>query len=174
MLPTLKFLIWQNQNRKYGIMANKKNTASQVRTAVEKVITDMGYKLWDVTLYKEGPELILEISIDKEGGISIDDCSIVTRAVDPIIDELDPIEDVYSLLVSSAGSERDLRTPEHLEYAVNNNLTVHVKLFTAFEGAKEYEGKLKSHDSDIIRIAQTEKEINIPKKIISKITARTA
>ncbi len=154
-------------------MANKKNIATQVRDAVEKVITDLGYTLWDVTIYKEGPELILEIAVDKEGGVSIDDCSIVTKAVDPIIDKLDPIEDEYSLLVSSAGSERELRTPFHLEYAMQKNLTVHAKLFTSFEGAKEYEGKLKSFDSDIISIAQNEKAVDIPKKIISKIIART-
>ena len=155
------------------MMANKKNIASQVRDAVEKVITDLGYKLWDVTLYKEGPELLLEISVDKDGGVTIDDCSIVTKAVDPIIDKLDPIEGEYSLLVSSAGSERELRTPDHMDYAIDKNLTVHLKLFTAFEGAKEYEGKLKSHDSDIISIARDDKEMNIPKKIVSKITART-
>lgn len=154
-------------------MANKKNIATQVKDAVDKTITDLGYTLWDVTLYKEGPELILEISVDKDGGVSIDDCSIVTKAVDPIIDALDPIEDEYSLLVSSAGSERELRTPAHLEYALQKALTVHIKLFTAFEGAKEYEGKLKSFDSDIISIARDEKAIDIPKKMISKITART-
>jgi ribosome maturation factor RimP len=152
-------------------MANKKNIASKVKDAVEKVITDLGYALWDVTLYKEGPELLLEISIDKDGGVTIEDCSIVTKAVDPIIDALDPIEDEYSLLVSSAGSDRELRTPEHMDYAMHKNLTVHLKLFTAFEGAKEYEGKLNSHNSDIISIDVNEKVLEIPKKIISKITA---
>lgn len=152
-------------------MANKKNIASQVKDAVEKVITDLGYTLWDVTLYKEGPELILEIAIDKDGGVTIDDCSIVTKAIDPIIDELDPIEDEYSLLVSSPGSERELRTPLHMEYALKNNLTVHLKLFAAFEGAKEYEGKLKSHDGDIICIVQADREVHVPKKMVSKITA---
>lgn len=152
-------------------MANKKNIASKVKNAVEKVITDLGYELWDVTLYKEGPEWILEISVDKDGGVTIDDCSVVTQAVDPIIDELDPIDEEYSLLVSSAGYERELRTPEHFDFAMHKNLTVHLKLFTAFEGAKEYQGKLKSHDSDIISIAQDEKVVDIPKKLVSKITA---
>jgi ribosome maturation factor RimP len=152
-------------------MANKKNTASQVRNAVEKVISDMGYSLWDVTLYKEGPELILEIAIDKKGGVSIDDCSLITKAVDPIIDELDPIEEGYSLLVSSAGSSREIRTPEHLNYAASEKLDVDVRLFTAFEGIKEYGGKIKSFDSEFMIIEQAESEIKLPRKLISKITA---
>jgi len=154
-------------------MANKKNIATKVRNAVEKTITDLGYTLWDVTFYKEGPEWILEISVDKDGGVTLDDCGVVTKAVDPIIDELDPIDDEYSLLVSSAGSERELRTPDHYDFAVLKNHTVNLKLFTAFEGAKEYEGKIKCHDSDIISIEQAEKVIDIPKKLISKITAVT-
>ena len=67
-------------------MADRKtNIASKVRNAVEGVITEAGYSLWDVAYYKEGPEMILEISIDTVGGISINDCSEITRLIDPII-----------------------------------------------------------------------------------------
>ena len=72
---------------------NLKNVASKVRALVEEPIINAGYSLWDVSYYKEGPEMILEISIDKQGGISINDCSEVTRLIDPMIDELDPIEE---------------------------------------------------------------------------------
>ncbi|HBR31290.1 MAG TPA: ribosome maturation factor, partial [Clostridiales bacterium] len=68
-------------------MSNKKqNTASQVRALVEKPISEMGFSLWDVAYYKEGAELILEVSVDKKGGISLDDCSDITKKIEPIID----------------------------------------------------------------------------------------
>lgn len=152
-------------------MSNKKpNIASQIRTLVEKPITDMGYSLWDVTYYKEGAELTLEIAVDKKGGMSLDDCSLITNKIEPLIDELDPIQEAYCLMVSSAGCDRELHNDVHIESAKSGNLPVTFKLFSVFEGKKEYYGNIKSFDNDIITI-ESDKEISLPRKLISKMTA---
>lgn len=155
-------------------MAKKKqNVASQVRELIEKPVTDIGYTIWDVVYYKEGAELILEVMIDKNNGVSIDDCSIVTRAIEPLIDELDPVNEAYCLMVSSAGSDRALNNTDHIEFAMNEKLPVIFKLFSAFESKKEFSGTIKCFDTDTVTIIQPENdsEIILPKKLISKMTA---
>lgn len=153
----------------------KQNIASKVRNLVENVITDMGYTLWDVTYYKEGADMILEISVDKNAGVSLDDCSKITKTVEPLIDELDPIQGSYCLMVSSAGTDRELRTIDHIKYAIEKKLPVVIKLFSAFEGEKKFSGSIKYADKDNITIIrdQIENEIVLPKKLISKITTFT-
>ncbi len=153
-------------------MADKKtNIAAKVRNAVENVITDAGYKLWDVAYYKEGPEMILEISIDKAGGISINDCSAVTRLVEPIIDELDPIEEAYCLQVASAGLVRPLDKDEHIRFACDNRLNVTVGLYVAVDGSKEFSGVIESFDDDSITLISNGVEHKFAMKQISKINA---
>lgn len=153
-------------------MADKKtNIASKVRDAVEAVITDAGYILWDVAYYKEGPEMILEISIDKQGGISINDCSAVTRLIEPIIDELDPIEESYCLQVASAGTVRPLNKEEHIEFAYNGGLHVNIGLYVAVDGSKEYRGVIGSYDDESINLICEGVERRFEKKQIAKINA---
>ena len=86
-----------------------------VKALIEKAVTDAGYELWDVDYVKEGTDYNLVITIDKKPLVTISDCEKVTRLIDPILDEADPIPDSYYLEVSSAGSERDLKRPEHFE-----------------------------------------------------------
>ncbi|PKM62572.1 MAG: ribosome maturation factor [Firmicutes bacterium HGW-Firmicutes-21] len=154
-------------------MSKKLNIASLVRSIVEKPINDLGLDIWDVTLYKEGAELTLEVALDKEGGVSIEDCSKTTKLIEPLIDELNPIEEGYYLMVSSAGVDRELRTAEHIEYAIKASLPVTFKLFSAFEGKKEYSGIIAVVDSDTITMRQsgTESETVLPKKLVAKMTA---
>ncbi len=153
-------------------MADKKtNIAAKVRAAVENVITEAGYKLWDVAYYKEGPEMILEISIDSAGGISINDCSAVTRLIEPIIDELDPIEEAYCLQVASAGLVRPLNKDEHIRFACDNRLNVTLGLYVAVDGSKEFNGIIDSFDNDSINFISNGKEYKFEMKQISKINA---
>lgn len=70
-----------------------------------------GCSLWDVEYVKEGGDWFLRLYIDKEGGVDINDCEAISRAVDPILDEKDPIPDSYSFEVCSAGLERELEAP---------------------------------------------------------------
>ena len=155
-------------------MAKKDNIASRVKEAVLPLVEGAGYTLWDVTFYKEVAEYILEISIDKEGGISTDDCSVVTKLVDPIIEEIDPVEDAYCLMVSGAGSYRDLVLPMHYEYALSNGLDVEIRTFAALEGRKLFEGKLVAFDEGSVTILDCGKELCLDKKQIAKCTSLPA
>ncbi len=114
--------------------------ASAVKELVRDEIHSLGYDIWDVEYVKEGASWYLRITIDKEGGISIDDCERVNRAIDPIIDKADPIEDSYYLEVSSTGIERVLRTREHFEKCVGEK--VRIKLFDPIDSKKVIVGRI--------------------------------
>ena len=92
-------------------MANKKNgSVADVVTALALPIAEeLGYSIWDVEYVREGADYYLRITIDNEEGITIDDCEAFSRAIDPILDEADPITDSYHLEVSSPGIERDIK-----------------------------------------------------------------
>ena len=153
-------------------MADRKtNIASKVKSAVENVIIDAGYSLWDVAYYKEGPEMILEISIDKAGGISINDCSAVTKLIEPIIDDLDPIEESYCLQVASAGMVRPLDKDEHIRFAFDNQLNVNLGLYVAVDGKKEFNGVIESFDDEGITLTADGVSYTFTKKQIAKINA---
>ena len=151
--------------------SNLKNVASKVRALVEEPIINACYSLWDVSYYKEGPEMILEISIDKQGGISINDCSEITRLIEPMIDELDPIEESYCLQVSSAGTVRPLDRDEHIKFAMDNKLDVTLGLYVAVDGSKEYVGVIESFDGESIVLNSEGTARTFNKKQISKINA---
>lgn len=148
-----------------------KNIAGRVREAIESLIEEAGYILWDVTYYKEVAEMTLEVSIDKEGGIGTDDCEAVSHIVNPILDEMDPIEESYSLLVSSAGSIRDLRLPMHFEYALANQFPVTVKTFVAVDGKKQFEGVLLAYGEDSVTLQTESGNLTFDSKQIGRITA---
>ncbi len=127
----------------------KKNVRDTVREAIEPTVTELGYRIWDVTYSKVGADYHLEITIDSDDGIGIDDCEKVHRAIDPIIDECDPVEDFYYLDVSSPGVERELRTEEHISLSVGE--LVEAKLFAAREGKKSFIGELVGLvDGDVV------------------------
>ena len=111
-----------------------------VRAIAEPLAEELGYFLWDVEYVKEGARRVLRITIDSEEGITIDDCEKMHRAIDPVLDEADPIEEAYYLEVSSPGVERELRTAEHL-YACEG-WNVEVKLYAPLNGSKLYRGIL--------------------------------
>ncbi len=146
----------------------KKNTASTVRELVEPIVTELGYMLWDVEYVKEGAEMVLRITIDKEDGIGIDDCERVHRAIDPAIDEADPIENAYRLEVSSPGVERALTRNEHFDFCLG--VEVEAKLYAAFNGMKSVRGILNDNYDDSIVIVCGDDAYEIEKKAISKIT----
>ena len=150
-------------------MAQKKNTAERVRELIEPTVNELGYKVWDVDYSKIGTERHLEITIDSEKGIDINDCERVHRVIEVIIDEADPIEEMYYLDVSSPGLERVIRTKEHFERCIGE--TVELKLFAAINGKKSVIGELTAYDSETDSVKITEKngtEIIIERKQISK------
>ena len=147
----------------------KKNTASAVRELIEDTVRGLGFTLWDVTYEKDGRDYNLVVSIDKDSGVSIEDCKTVTDAVEPIIDEADPIENSYCLEVSSAGVYRVLRTDAHLEYAVSHGRPVTASAYTAVFGrSKTHVGKITGFDSEKIYF---DNNISADRKSISRLEA---
>lgn len=124
----------------------KSGIAAKVSTFIEPEVVRLGYTLWDLEYVKEGAGYILRVTIDSPNGIYIEDCEKVHRAIDPLLDEHDPIEDSYSLEVSSPGIERELKTEAHLKACMGERVTA--KLFCAIEGKKHHEGKLVGYDSE--------------------------
>ena len=121
--------------------------ADKVYDLVKDTVESCGVTLWDVRFVKEGASHYLRIFIDKEDGISINDCTDVSHAIDPVIDEADPIDGSYYLEVCSPGIDRELSRPHHFCYAMGKEITV--KLFKAIDGKKEFTGALKAYDGNL-------------------------
>lgn len=128
----------------------KKSVAETVAELLRPTVEELGYVLWDVSYAKIGTEYHLEITIDSEEGISITDCEQVHRAIDPILDEADPIEGSYRLEVSSPGIERELRTDAHLEASIG--LVAELKFFAAQNGSKSLVGAISAFDAQSITV----------------------
>lgn len=152
-------------------MANKKNgsVADIVTSLAVPLAEELGYSLWDVEYVREGAEYYLRITIDSEEGITIDDCETFSRAIDPILDEADPIADSYHLEVSSPGVERDIKTPEHIAYCLGE--TVEARLFAPLEGSRVHRGTLQGLDEEgNVLLAIGENTLAIPRSAISRMT----
>lgn len=119
---------------------NNKGVVGAVTAIAEPLVTSLGYFLWDVEYVKEGADMFLRITIDNEEGITIEDCEKVHRAIDPLLDEADPIEEAYHLEISSPGIERDLRTDMQINACVDWD--VEVRLYAPIDGAKSFRGVL--------------------------------
>ena len=150
-----------------GKRVMKKSIKETVREAIEPTVTELGYRIWDVTYSKIGADYHLEITIDNDEGIGISDCEKVHRAIDPILDECDPIESFYYLEVSSPGAERDIRTDEHIEACKGEK--IEAKLFTAKNGIKSVVGELIGLVDGKVVIGTQEGEITLERSEISKM-----
>ena len=109
-----------------------------------------GCELWDVEYVKEAGAWYLRVYIDREGGVSINDCEAVSRELDPLLDEADPISGSYTFEVSSAGAERQLKRPSDFERFIGH--LVEVKLYRAVVGRKSYVGDLAAYDDGAVEI----------------------
>ena len=146
----------------------KKSVKETVKEAILPTVTELGYRIWDVTYSKVGADYHLEITIDNDEGININDCEKVHRAIDPIIDECDPIENFYYLDVSSPGLERELRTEEHITLSIGSK--VEAKLFAAKDGTKSVVGVLEAYGDGAVTIVTQNGSVNLEKNEISKLT----
>ena len=145
----------------------KKNVRETVREAIEETVVGLGYRIWDVTYSKIGADYHLEITIDNDEGINIEDCERVHRAIDPILDECDPIEGFYYLEVSSPGIERELRCDEHITASIGRE--VEAKLFAAKDGRKSFVGVLLGYSDGVVTLGLDEGEIALLRSDISKL-----
>ncbi len=128
------------------------NAAERVYSLIEETVKAEGVSLWDVRFLKEGASWYLRVFIDKENGIGIDDCTAVSHAIDPIIDEADPIDKAYYLEVCSCGVERELVRDWHYEWAVGK--AVKIRLYKALDGTKEFSGTLKAVGDTVVLITE--------------------
>ena len=134
-----------------------KNIAEAVRELVAPVAAELGLLLWDVEFVKEGARRILRVTIDHEDGITIDDCERMHRAIDPVLDEADPIDTAYDLEVSSPGIERDLRTDAHILASVDE--VVDLRFFAPVDGKKTVRGILAGLDGNGSVLVEVEGEL---------------
>lgn len=144
-------------------MKSAKSIVGALYPVIEQTASELGYSIWDVEYVKEGSEWYLRITIDSENGIDIEDCEKMSRAIDPILDEVNVIEDAYHLEVSSPGIERDIKTDYHMDVCRGERVVV--KLYAPINGAKSYVGVLNGYDEENVFID----EMQIPKKAIAKM-----
>ncbi|MBO4432966.1 MAG: ribosome maturation factor RimP [Clostridia bacterium] len=137
----------------------------KVYEIIEPAVLSLGVTLWDVRFVKEGASYYLRVYIDKAGGVTIDDCVAVSHAIDPLIDEADPIDKQYYLEVCSPGVERELTRDWHFSAA--NGERVKIKLFSAIDGKKEFSGILKT-EGDSVTLITDDGEIKTERLKIAK------
>lgn len=147
---------------------NSKSISETVRVIAEPLADELGCWVWDVEFVKEGTRKILRITIDSEDGIDINLCEKFHRAIDPLLDEADPIEEAYYLEVSSPGIERELRTQIHIDAC--EGWDVELKLYAPIDGIKVFRGVLlASGENGEIRIESNGKTLEFPRASVAKI-----
>lgn len=149
-------------------MAGKGNTVSKVSEIITPFAEELGLDIWDVRFVKEGTDWYLRIFIDKDGGVSIDDCVDLTHAITKPLDEADPISQSYLLEVSSPGVERELVTDAHFEKYIGAD--VMLRLIRPIDKVRDFKGRLIEYkDSQItIELADGE-ELTVNKKETSYV-----
>ena len=123
----------------------------QVTELARPVVEAAGCTLWDVEYVREAGQWYLRIYIDKEGGVNIIDCENISRTLDPMLDEADPIPDSYVFEVGSAGAERELKRPSDFERFIGAE--VEVKLYQAVNGKKSLAGTLEAYEDGDITVS---------------------
>ena len=139
----------------------------QVWQFAEPVVTEHGCSLWDVEYVREGADWFLRLYIDKDGGVDINDCEAISRAMDPILDEKDPIPDSYHFEVCSAGLERVLKRPG--DFAQFMGSTVLVKLYRPRDGQKEFVGTLTGYEDGAVTVTVGNDTITFEKNEVALV-----
>ena len=142
----------------------------QVWQFAEPVVAEKGCSLWDVEYVREGGEWFLRLYIDKDGGVDITDCEAVSRAVDPILDEKDPIPESYHFEVCSAGLERALKRPGDFERFMGSNITV--KLYRPRNGLKEIPCVLTGYEDGRVTVTAGKETITFEKSEVALVRLR--
>ncbi len=126
-----------------------------------------GCTLWDVEYVREAGTWFLRVYIDKEGGVSIDDCEAVSRPLSDALDEADPIEGSYTLEVSSAGADRPLKRPEH--FAAFLGAEVEIRLYRPVDGRKDHVGLLRRYRDGDVTVETAGAEKTFSKKDVAQV-----
>ena len=133
-------------------MAKANNTEAKVLPLLEPIVEANNLELVDLEFVKEGVNWYLRVYIDKDGGVNIDDCEAVSRALEAKLDEKDPIEQAYILEVSSPGIDRPLK--KEADFVKYQGEIIDVKLYKAVNGSKQYQGKLLGLENGVLSIEE--------------------
>lgn len=148
-------------------MSKREDYEKRAEELVMPLIEANGFELVDVEYVKEGSNWYLRYYIDKEGGITVDDCELVSRALSDMLDEKDFIDDAYILEVSSPGLGRPLKKPKDFERSIGKE--VEVRLYKAINRQKDFEGTLTAYDDDRITISVDGEEMSFDRSSIALI-----
>ncbi len=141
-----------------------------VTQLAEPIVTQFGCSLWDVEYVREGSERFLRLYIDKDGGVDIEDCEKIHRAMDPILDEKDLIAESYHFEVCSAGLERALKRPGDFVRFMDS--PVLVKLYRPRNGLKEIPGILRGYEEGRITIEAGKEQLIFEKSEVALVRLR--
>ena len=130
------------------------------------IAAELGLELWDVEYVREAGQWFLRVYIDKDGGVSISDCEALSRALDPVLDEADPIPDSYVFEVSSAGAERELKRPGDFERFMGSS--VEVRLYKPVDGSKSFVGTLSGYSGGNVSLTAAGKTLTFENSQIAQ------
>ena len=142
----------------------------QVELFAKPVVEECGCKLWDVEYVREGAERYLRLYIDKDGGVDIEDCERIHRAVDPLLDQHDPIAESYHFEVCSAGLERALKRPGDFQQFMGSPILV--KLYRPRNGLKEIPGILRGYEEGRVIVEAGKETITFEKSEVALVRLR--
>lgn len=129
---------------------SKGNTVAKVSELVLPFAQELGLSIWDIRFLKEGITWYLRIFIDRPEGVSIDDCSNLSRAINKPLDDACIIEQAYVLEVSSPGIERELRTDQHFQCSVGK--AIMMRTIRPVDGVRDFSGTLENFDNSEIKV----------------------
>lgn len=147
-----------------------KKVTEIVEDMAAPILEELNLELVEVEYVKEGRNWFLRVYIDKEDGVDIEECGLVSERLSEQLDEKDPISNNYFLEVSSPGAERPLKKERDFERAIGKN--VHIKTYEPIDNEKEFEGILKEFNGETViiemKIKTRKKELTIPYEKIAK------
>ena len=152
-------------------MAKQQNSggaAKTVETLVRPTVEGMGLRLWDVRFEKEGPDWFLRVLIDRDAPLDTDTCEAVSRAIDPLLDEADPIEQSYYLEVGSPGLGRRLTRPEHYAALAGQKCLAHFYRPDA-AGRREVSGTLRGLADGVVTLDTPDGPVGFPLEAASYV-----
>ena len=141
--------------------------SERIAGIVRPVVKEEGCSLWDVEYVREAGTWYLRVYIDKEGGVGIDDCERISRRLDPILDEEDPIPESYVFEVGSAGAERELKRPSDFEQFMGHE--VELRLYRPLDGQKSFVGVLSGYENGNVSLTAGGEERSFEKAQIAKV-----
>jgi len=149
-------------------MAKRDEYEQKTEKLLEPILKENNFELYDVEFVKEAGTFYLRVFIDKEGGININDCELVSRRLSDLLDEKDFIPDAYILEVSSPGLGRALKKDKHFEKSIGEE--VEIKLFKAIDKQKEFTGYLESFNDEMLVISdEQENELEFERSNIASV-----